>query len=133
MNAHTRILDWPSEPRNGDTLQDGALWDAASIARAVRGTASGDFTVSGVEIDSRDVEPGDLFFALKGEATDGHRFVEMALRNGAAAAVVERPVDGPHILVRDTAEALEALAAAARERVRAQVIGVTGSVGKTSV
>ena len=137
MNAHVRVLEWPSErqaeQQDAGILHDGALWDAASIARAVRGEASGDFTVSGVEIDSRDVVAGDLFFALKGEATDGHRFVEMAFRNGAAAAVVERPVDGPHILVRDTAEALESLGAAARGRARAQIIGVTGSVGKTSV
>jgi UDP-N-acetylmuramoyl-tripeptide--D-alanyl-D-alanine ligase len=125
-----RILDWPVTAA-GEAPP--ALWDAASIARAVGGAASSSFTVSGVEIDSRDVQPGDLFFALKGGATDGHRFVEMAFSKGAAAVVVDRPVDGPHVLVGDTMEALERLGAAARGRTRAAVIGVTGSVGKTGV
>jgi UDP-N-acetylmuramoyl-tripeptide--D-alanyl-D-alanine ligase len=130
MNAVARILDWPT-----DELEENpsALWDAVSIARAVKGTANAEFTVSGVEIDSRDVQPGDLFFALKGESTDGHRFVEMAFAKGAAAVVVDRPVDGPHILVKDTTEALEKLGAAARARARGPIIGVTGSVGKTGV
>lgn len=130
MVAVARILDWPLDPAE-ENLQ--VLWDAISIARAVRGTASADFTVSGVEIDSRDVQPGDLFFALKGEAMDGHRFVEMAFAKGAAAVVVDRSVDGPHILVSDTMDALERLGAAARLRARGPVIGVTGSVGKTGV
>ena len=78
--------------------------------------------MSGVEIDSRDVQPGDLFFALKGESMDGHRFVEAAFAKGAAAAVVDRTVDGPHVLVTDTAEALERLAAASRERARGPVM-----------
>jgi len=130
MNAVARILDWPVE--NAEELTQG-LWDAVSIARAVKGTASDDFTVTGVEIDSRDVQPGDLFFALKGESMDGHRFVDMAFAKGAAAVVVDRPVDGPHILVSDTMEALERLGAAARARARGPIVGVTGSVGKTGV
>lgn len=130
MNAITRILDWPAAPLEDNPL---VLWDADAIARAVKGVASSDFVVSGVEIDSRDVQPGDLFFALKGEAMDGHRFVEAAFAKGAAAVVVDRPVDGPHILVDDTMEALERLGAAARLRARGPVIGVTGSVGKTGV
>ncbi|MFT4056752.1 MAG: UDP-N-acetylmuramoyl-tripeptide--D-alanyl-D-alanine ligase [Novosphingobium sp.] len=130
MNAITRILDWPAAPLEDNPL---VLWDADAIARAVKGEASGDFTVSGVEIDSRDVQPGDLFFALKGEAMDGHRFVEAAFAKGASAVVVDRPVDGPHILVEDTMEALERLGAAARLRARGPIIGVTGSVGKTGV
>jgi UDP-N-acetylmuramoyl-tripeptide--D-alanyl-D-alanine ligase len=130
MNAPVRILDWPSEPEDELGL---ALWDAVALARAMKGVAVGEFQVSGVEIDSRDVVPGDLFFALKGESMDGHRFVEMALAKGAAAVVVDRPVNGPHVLVNDTSSALELLAKAARERTRARVIGVTGSVGKTGV
>lgn len=130
MNAFTRILEWPVEVLDDNS---GALWDALAIARAVRGTANADFTVSGVEIDSRDVQPGDLFFALKGETMDGHRFIDMAFAKGAVAVVVDRPVEGPHVLVRDTMEALERLAAAARLRARGPIIGVTGSVGKTGV
>lgn len=130
MNALASILEWPVEPTDLFGL---ALWDAVEIARATGGVAVGDFQVSGVEIDSRDVVPGDLFFALKGETMDGHRFVDMALARGAAAVVVDRPVDGPHVLVKDTSTALELLAKAARNRVDATVIGVTGSVGKTGV
>jgi UDP-N-acetylmuramoyl-tripeptide--D-alanyl-D-alanine ligase len=130
MNAQLRILDWPGNAADDEPL---ALWDAIAIARAVKGTANADFLVSGVETDSREVAPGDLFFALQGEATDGHRFVENAYRAGASAAVVDRPVNGPHVLVGDTTAALEKLAAAARERTRAKIVGVTGSVGKTSV
>ncbi|MFM6951010.1 MAG: UDP-N-acetylmuramoyl-tripeptide--D-alanyl-D-alanine ligase [Novosphingobium sp.] len=130
MNAVARILEWPIEIDDAHGL---ALWTAADIAAATGGTASCDFAVSGVEIDSRDVIEGDLFFALKGEAMDGHRFIEAAFAKGAAAAVVDRPIDGPHILVEDTSTALELLAKAARERTFARVIGVTGSVGKTGV
>ena len=130
MNAQVRILEWPIA-RHDDGAA--ALWDAVSVARAVKGTANAEFTISGIEIDSRDVVPGDLFFALRGETTDGHRFIEMAYEKGAVAAVVDRPVDGPHVLVKDTTQALECLAAAARDRARARVIGVTGSVGKTGV
>ena len=130
MNALAPIIAWP------ELLEDElglALWDAVEIARAVGGVAIGQFQVSGVEIDSRDVVPGDLFFALKGEAMDGHNFVPMAFARGAAAVVVDRPVDGPHILVGDTSSALELLATAARCRTSARIIGVTGSVGKTGV
>ncbi|MBY6129337.1 UDP-N-acetylmuramoyl-tripeptide--D-alanyl-D-alanine ligase [Qipengyuania aquimaris] len=127
---HPAYLEWPADPRDRLPL---TLWDAQSIAEAVGGQASGDFQVSGVEMDSRDVVNGDLFFALKGEAMDGHRFLDKAFENGAAAAVVDRPVDYPHILVEDTNEALEALAAASRARTEAKIIGVTGSVGKTGV
>ncbi|MFM5955218.1 MAG: UDP-N-acetylmuramoyl-tripeptide--D-alanyl-D-alanine ligase, partial [Novosphingobium sp.] len=130
MNALARILEWPAEPTDLIGL---ALWDAAEIAQATGGVAFGDFQVSGVEIDSRDVVPGDLFFALKGEAMDGHRFVAAAFAKGAAAVVVDRPVNGPHVLVPDTSRALELLAKAARNRADATVIGVTGSVGKTGV
>lgn len=130
MNAAVRILDWPTEFEDALPL---ALWDAGSIARATGGKPSGFFQVAGSEIDSRDVIEGDLFFALKGEAMDGHRFVAGAFARGAAAAIVDRPVDGPHVLVDDTSAALEALAVAARARVSARIVGVTGSVGKTGV
>lgn len=128
--ASSPIIAWPALPEDSLPL---ALWNAASIAEATGGVASGDFQVSGVEIDSRDVVPGDLFFALKGEAMDGHRFIEAAFAKGAAAVVVDRPVEGPHVLVEDTSRALELLAKASRNRVLGKVVGVTGSVGKTGV
>ena len=108
-----------------------ALWTLAAIAEATAGTASADFSVSGVAFDSREIGPGDLFIALKGEHSDGHLHVEQAFALGAAGALVSQPVDGPHILVRDTAKALDALAIASRARTDAKIIGVTGSVGKT--
>lgn len=130
MNVAVRILEWPADPADELSLP---LWDAISVARAARGNANGEFQLSGVEIDSRDVVEGDLFFALQGETTDGHRFVESAFAKGAAAVVVDRPVNGPHILVSDTSRALELLGKAARSRAEAVIIGVTGSVGKTGV
>lgn len=128
--ASSPIIAWPVEPHDALPL---ALWDAASIAAAVGGVASGDFEVSGVEIDSRDVIAGDLFFALKGEAMDGHRFLDGAFAKGAVAAVVDRPIDRPHVLVEDTSRALELLGKASRDRALGKIVGVTGSVGKTGV
>lgn len=109
-----------------------ALWTAQDIAAATGGTASGDFAVGGVAFDSREVGPGDLFIAMKGEATDGHRFVDGAFAQGAAGAIVSTPVAHPHVLVSDTTAALNALGVAARARTSARIAGVTGSVGKTS-
>ncbi|HEY6964812.1 MAG TPA: UDP-N-acetylmuramoyl-tripeptide--D-alanyl-D-alanine ligase, partial [Erythrobacter sp.] len=122
---------WPVTQRDALPL---ALWTAAEIAAATGGIASHDFEASGVEMDSRDVKPGDVFVALKGEAMDGHRFVEAAFAKGAVAAIVDRPVAYPHVLVADTTAALHALAHAARDRaIEAVRIGITGSVGKTGM
>src|SRR5690606_33766407 len=65
--------------------------------------------------------------------SDGHVYLDKAFANGAAAAVVERPIAQPHVLVNDTSRALELLAEAARSRASAKVVGVTGSAGKTGV
>ena len=130
MSGALARLRWPRTPSDTARL---ALWTAAEIAAATGGTAYGEFQVSGVEMDSRDVRGGDLFVALKGEAMDGHRFIDKAFAAGAAAAIVDRPIDWPHVLVEDTTAALHALAAAARTRGEATRIAVTGSVGKTGV
>ncbi|QIL03078.1 UDP-N-acetylmuramoyl-tripeptide--D-alanyl-D-alanine ligase [Sphingomonas sinipercae] len=108
------------------------LWTSDEIAEATGGTASASFEVTGVTFDSREVEPGDLFVAMPGTAYDGHRFVDGAFDAGASGAIVSQPVDRPHVLVEDTARALEDLGRAARARTSATIIGVTGSVGKTS-
>jgi UDP-N-acetylmuramoyl-tripeptide--D-alanyl-D-alanine ligase len=108
-----------------------ALWTSAEIAEAVGGEASANFVANGVSFDSREVGKGDLFLALKGELSDGHRFLEGAFANGAAGAIVSEATAQPHILVRDTTVALEQLGVAARTRVDATIFGVTGSVGKT--
>jgi UDP-N-acetylmuramoyl-tripeptide--D-alanyl-D-alanine ligase len=129
--AHPMLHHWPVTARDGLPL---ALWSAAEIEAACRGIASHDFQAAGVEMDSRDVKPGDVFVALQGEAMDGHRFIPQAFEKGAVAAIVDRPVDYPHVLVKDTTEALHALAHFARDRaVEAVRIGITGSVGKTGM
>ncbi len=134
MNAplsHPMLHAWPVTARDALPL---ALWSAAEIEAATGGIASHDFQAAGVEMDSRDVKSGDLFVALKGEAMDGHKFLEAAFAKGAVAAIVDRPVDFPHVLVADTTKALHDLAHAARDRaVEAVRIGITGSVGKTGV
>lgn len=130
MNKPAFLKNWPVDPMDALPLE---LWDSAEIAEVTGGKASHKFRAAGVEMDSRDVQPGDLFVALKGEAMDGHKFISAAFEKGAVGAVVDRPVDFPHILVSDTAEALHALAHRARDRSDAVRIGVTGSVGKTGV
>jgi len=109
-----------------------ALWTSDEIAAATGGTASARFEVSGVTFDSREVGPGDLFVAMPGTVHDGHDFLDAAFAAGAAAAIVSRVIEQPHVLVEDVFAALQALGRAARERSHATVIGVTGSVGKTS-
>ena len=109
-----------------------ALWTSDEIAEATDGTASTRFEVTGVTFDSREVRPGDLFVAMPGTVHDGHRFVDAAFAAGAAGAIVAHPASGPHVIVEDVFAALQGLGRAARERSKATVIGVTGSVGKTS-
>jgi len=128
--THPALKSWPVDHRDGLSL---ALWTSREIEAATDGKASHHFQASGVEMDSRDVRPGDVFIALKGDAMDGHRFVPQAFAAGAVAAITDRPIDFPHVLVEDTSAALRALACAARERAEAVRIGVTGSVGKTGV
>lgn len=108
------------------------LWTSDEIAAATGGKASGSFDVTGVTFDSREVQPGDLFVAMPGTVHDGHRFVDGAFASGAAGAIVAHPVSGPHVLVDETFAALQALGRASRERSKARIFGVTGSVGKTS-
>ena len=106
---------------------------ATEVAEATGGTVSGpEVTVDGARIDSRLVTGGELFVALHGER-DGHDFVAAALAAGAGACLVDRAVDGgTTVLVDDTATALTRLATRARERLPDRVVGITGSVGKTS-
>jgi UDP-N-acetylmuramoyl-tripeptide--D-alanyl-D-alanine ligase len=110
-------------------------WRAAELAALMGGRlfdVDPDLEVSGGDTDSRRIRPGELFAALSGAHADGHDFVPDALAAGAAFAVVARPVDGPHLLVPDVRRALLAFARAARARFQGPVVGVTGSVGKTT-
>ena len=110
-----------------------ALWTSDEMVSATGGTLNGPaFEVSGVTFDSREVEHGHLFVAMPGTVADGHDYVAKAFDSGAAAALVSRPVDGPHLLVTDVPKGLTDLAIASRKRMTGKVLGVTGSVGKTS-
>lgn len=112
------------------------LWTAAEAAAATGGHVTTDWQADGVSIDTRTLRAGDLFVALR-DVRDGHDFVAQALERGAAAALVSHipdgvPPDAPLLVVPDVLKALEGLGAAARARTKARVVGVTGSVGKTS-
>ena len=110
------------------------LWTSEEIIAATGGQGlRGAFRATGVSIDTRSIEPGDLFVALGG-VRDGHEFVDQAMAGGAAGALVARDVGAPAVMVGDTLQALERLGQAARERApHARRGAVTGSVGKTSV
>jgi UDP-N-acetylmuramoyl-tripeptide--D-alanyl-D-alanine ligase len=112
----------------------GRLDEAAAAMEGELIAAAGTAPWSGAALDSRRVEGGELFFALPGEVTDGHRFVADALERGAAAVVVSRAVDvaGPRVRVADTYEALHALTRAMRRRAPRHLAAVTGSAGKTT-
>lgn len=111
------------------------LWTRDAAVAATGGASPRDWTATGVSIDSRSIQPGDLFVALTA-ARDGHDFVADALARGAAAALVSRvpegvPADAPLLVVADVLDGLVALGRAARARFRGRVVAVTGSVGKT--
>ena len=118
-----------------------ALWSQAELTAAFGAapTASLGAAVGGVSIDSRTLEAGDLFIAIKGAAHDGHDHVARAFESGAVAAVVSREragrlaALGPLFAVDDTLSAMERLGVAARARSKARIVAVTGSVGKTTV
>ncbi|TYB87984.1 UDP-N-acetylmuramoyl-tripeptide--D-alanyl-D-alanine ligase [Oceaniovalibus sp. ACAM 378] len=112
------------------------LWTRDTAVQATGGTCATDWQATGVSIDTRTLAPGDLFVALS-DQRDGHEFVARALAAGAVAAMVSRIPDGvapdaPLLLVPDVLAALGDMARVARARTDARVIGITGSVGKTS-
>src|SRR5207245_807026 len=116
------------------------MMDTATLAQAVAGTLHGENTwFSAVVTDSRALQPGALFIALRGPHFDGHDFVEQAFSRGAAAALIAsdaaRNVNGnrPVVTVADTRAGLSRLATAWRVRFSIPVIAITGSNGKTTV
>jgi UDP-N-acetylmuramoyl-tripeptide--D-alanyl-D-alanine ligase len=117
-----------------------ALWRLAELTAALGAASSAPLSaaVGGVSIDSRTLQAGDLFIAIRGEAHDGHDHVARAFEAGAAAAVVSRERAhelagyGPVFAVEDTLRAMERLGVAARARSQARIVAVTGSVGKTT-
>ncbi|MBR0795036.1 UDP-N-acetylmuramoylalanyl-D-glutamyl-2,6-diaminopimelate--D-alanyl-D-alanine ligase [Bradyrhizobium jicamae] len=116
------------------------LWTSDAMAKAMRAATQGVLPegVTGLSIDSRTIGRGEAYFAIKGEVHDGHSFVEAALKAGAALAVVAAaqrdrfPSDAPLLVVDDVLAGLVELAHASRARLGAQIVAVTGSVGKTS-
>ena len=118
------------------------LWETEKFLAATNGRPVGNMPegITGISIDTRTLKKGEAFFAIKGDQFDGHDFLPAALRAGAAFAVVDEnrlvSLGGlkiPLIVVRDVLEAMTHLGQVARERTNAQIIAVTGSVGKTSV
>lgn len=111
------------------------IWSSIDAAAATNGMAEGKWEATSLSIDTRTLEQGALFIALKGDNGDGHDYVEDAIKKGAAVAMVGRVIEGvPReklLIVDDTLTALQKLGEAARARTGAKIIGVTGSVGKT--
>ncbi|MBY0419065.1 MAG: UDP-N-acetylmuramoyl-tripeptide--D-alanyl-D-alanine ligase, partial [Pararheinheimera sp.] len=106
------------------------------IAQLVQGQLVGaDIQIQSVSTDSRNINQGDLFIALKGPNFDGHQFAADVISKGAVALIVEQqlPVAVPQIIVADTRLALGALGAAVKQKVNPKSVAVTGSVGKTTV
>jgi len=109
------------------------LWTSSDIEISTGGKATAPFDVTGLSIDTRSLQPGELFVALK-DVRDGHEFVENAFKAGASGALTSRQIeDYPQIVADDVLPALETLGIAARARSAAIRTAVTGSVGKTSV
>lgn len=110
-----------------------------AMAKACRGQLCGANTMQflnarGIVIDSRMVQDDYVFVAIKGERTDGHRYIEQVFADGALAVVTEQPltISKPYILVDSTRQALKDLAAFYLSRLDVKVVGISGSVGKTS-
>lgn len=111
----------------------GVLWTSAEAAKATGGDAKGNWNATGLSIDTRSLEWGELFVPLK-DARDGHDFIPNARSAGASAVISENPNEqAPALIVKDSLQAMRDLAVVARERCAAKRIAVTGSVGKTSL
>lgn len=112
------------------------IWSAQEVAQAVGAETKGTWIATGVGKDSRELNPKDLFIALKGPKLDGVEYIDAAFKAGAVGAVVDRipagfEEDPRLILVKDTFKALNDLANAARTRSQAKIVAITGSFGKT--
>ncbi|MCB8837869.1 UDP-N-acetylmuramoylalanyl-D-glutamyl-2,6-diaminopimelate--D-alanyl-D-alanine ligase [Aurantimonas sp. VKM B-3413] len=117
------------------------LWETSVLLQAMNARPIGvpPSGITGISIDTRTLEPGDAFFAIRGERFDGHDFLTAATKAGAALHVVAEQklpalgrVQSPILVVDDVLQALSRLAEASRARSKAQIVAVTGSVGKTT-
>ena len=111
------------------------LWESDALLAATAGRPVGAMPegITGISIDTRTLQPGDAFFAIKGDRMDGHDYVTAAMKGGAALAVVAEEklvalggIRIPLVVVRDVLEAMRQLASAARARSKARIIAVTG-------
>ena len=116
-----------------------SLWKALEVALLVEGKLLGshDWVSTGISIDTRKTQKGDIFIALKGDNYDGHSFIQQAFERGAVAVIIDNIPESINyknnlILVQNTYNALNYLGIAGRERGNIKLIGVTGSVGKTT-
>lgn len=118
-----------------DAHSKSSLWSSTEAARVTNGIAKGHWVAHGISIDTRSLQKGDLFIAIRGDAMDGHKFAADALAKGAAAVVIDHAIEGvpddKALMVSDTFKAMQDLGVGARARTAAKIIGVTGSVGKT--
>jgi UDP-N-acetylmuramoyl-tripeptide--D-alanyl-D-alanine ligase len=120
-------------------MMSAPLWNGEALVAAMEARVVGALppAVTGISIDTRTLEPGDAFFAITGEARDGHEFVTGALAKGAALAVIDEAhaaqfTDaGVCAVVPDVLKAMERAGMARRAELNARVVAVTGSVGKT--
>jgi len=117
------------------------LWESDALLAATRGRPIGTMPegITGISIDTRTLQPGEAYFAIKGDVHDGHDFVSAAMKAGASMAIVAEAklvalggLNIPLVVVRDVLEAMRQLGMAARARTKAKIIAVTGSVGKTT-
>ena len=115
------------------------LWDSLELCNAVEGKLVGkpNWNGSGISIDTKNTQVGDVFIALKGNKNDGHEFIDEAFEKGAVAVIANKDfskllLNRCYVLVEDTYKALDKLGKIARDRSNATLVGITGSVGKTT-
>ena len=111
------------------------LWNKDEIIKATGGDCEkNNWQSSCICLDSRKIKKGDIFIALKTEKSDGHKYIETAISKGAVAVIVSKKsnLDIPQILVKDTMQALTDIGIYARNKLQGKIIGITGSVGKTT-
>lgn len=125
----------------GDLVPVDWLWETDALIASINGRPVGKMPegITGISIDTRTLQKGEAYFAIKGDVYDGHKFVSAAMSAGAGIAIVAEEklvalghITGPMIVVSDVLVAMCLLGEAARARTKAQIIAVTGSVGKTT-
>ncbi len=110
----------------------GSIATLAQVLQSRPHQISTDQTFSALSTDTRQLQPGAIFIALRGETFDGHRFIPQAFERGAIAAITDRPISGPHLQVTDTLIAYQQIAHWWRQQFTLPVIAITGSAGKTT-